>query len=267
MSDGVPDVDLDAFKREGLLPSSGAEAPAPHDGTGRVDISFSVDVGKDAPPTVRTVRVPPGVTVFDSASWNGIAIDSTCGGHGTCHRCRVRVEGGGPITRHDVRTFSPDQIKAGWRLACLVQATRDLEVEVPPLTTRPKAATVGVGRQVILRPALQKRYVELDEPTLADQRTDLKRLTDAITDLELTADLPLLRRLATVLRQADFKVTAVIVDEALIDVEPGDTTAARYAIAFDLGTTTVVATLLDLGTGTRSRWRRCSTSSSPSGPT
>ena len=131
-----------------------------------------------------------------------------------------------------------------------MQATRDLEVEVPPLTTRPKAATVGVGRQVILRPALQKRYVELDEATLADQRTDLVRLTDAIDDLELTADLHVLRRLSTVLREADFKVTAVIVDEALIDVEPGDTTDARYAIAFDLGTTTVVATLLDVGTGT-----------------
>jgi uncharacterized 2Fe-2S/4Fe-4S cluster protein (DUF4445 family) len=103
---------------------------------------------------------------------------------------------------------------------------------------------------VILRPAIQKRYVELDEPTLADQRTDLVRLTDAITDLELTADLHVLRRLSAVLRDADFKVTAVIVDEDLIDVEPGDTTALRYAIAFDLGTTTVVATLLDVGTGT-----------------
>ncbi len=246
---GVPDVDLDAIRREGLLPSSEMEGTQ-HDGTGRVDISFRVDTGPDSPPTERNVRVPPGVTIFDSASWNGIAIDSTCGGHGTCHKCKVRVEGGAPITRHDVRTFNQEQIAQGWRLACLVQATRDLEVEVPPLTTRPKAATVGVGRQVILRPALQKRYVELDEPTLSDQRTDLARVTDAITDLELTADLPLLRRLSTVLRQADFKVTAVVVDEALIDIEPGDTTALRYAIAFDLGTTTVVATLLDLGTGT-----------------
>jgi uncharacterized 2Fe-2S/4Fe-4S cluster protein (DUF4445 family) len=33
-------------------------------------------------------------------------------------------------------------------------------------------------------------------------------------------------------------------------VEPGDTTARRFGIAFDLGTTTVVATLLDLSTGT-----------------
>ena len=97
---------------------------------------------------------------------------------------------------------------------------------------------------------MQKRYVELAEPTLADQRTDLVRLLDAIDDLELTADLHVLRRLPKVLREADFKVTAVVVDEALIDVEPGDTTGPRYAIAFDLGTTTVVATLLDLVTGT-----------------
>ncbi|GAA1779545.1 ASKHA domain-containing protein [Nocardioides hankookensis] len=215
-----------------------------NDGTGRVDLRFTVEE------TERSVRVPPGVTVFDAASWNGIAIDSTCGGHGTCHKCKVRVEGSTPITRHDVKTFTRDQLDDGWRLACLVNATRDLAVDVPPLTTRPKAATVGVGRQVILRPAIQKRYVELDEPTLADQRTDLDRLLAAIDDLEPVADLHVLRRLPAVLRAADFKVTAVVVDEALIDVEPGDTTGTQYAIAFDLGTTTVVATLLDVATGT-----------------
>jgi uncharacterized 2Fe-2S/4Fe-4S cluster protein (DUF4445 family) len=123
-------------------------------------------------------------------------------------------------------------------------------VDVPPLATRPKAATVGVGRQVILRPAVVKRYVELEEPTLADQRTDLDRLLAAIDDLEPQADLHVLRRLPAVLRAADFKVTAVVVDEDLIDIEPGDTTGTQYAIAFDLGTTTVVATLLDVSTGT-----------------
>ena len=75
-------------------------------------------------------------------------------------------------------------------------------------------------------------------------------MLDAIDDLELTPDLHVLRRLPGVLRAADFKVTAVIVDEALVDVEPGDTTARRFAVAFDLGTTTVVATLLDTATGT-----------------
>ncbi|MBS2939539.1 DUF4445 domain-containing protein [Nocardioides sp. J2M5] len=250
-----PDFSLADVAREGLIERPGAEAAA-HDGTGRVDLTFTVhstgEGGAEVAPAVRGVRVPPGVTVFDAASWNGIAIDSTCGGHGTCHKCRIQItsEVEVPITRHDARTFTESQLSDGWRLGCLVHATRDLAVEVPPLVTRPKAATVGIGRQVILRPALQKRYVELAEPTLEDQRTDLVRLTDAIDDLELTADLHVLRRLATVLRSADFKVTAVVLDEVLVDVEPGDTTGARYAIAFDLGTTTVVGTLLDVGTGT-----------------
>ncbi len=230
--------------REGLIAPPGA-ARTPHDGTGRVQLSFTVEGGQD-----RDVRVPPGVTVFDSGSWNGIAIDSTCGGHGTCHKCKVRIDTPLPVSRHDRRTFSEAELSAGWRLACLATATQDLKITVPPLTTRPKAATVGVGRQVILRPAVQKRYVELADPTLQDQRSDLVRLTDAIEDLEPTADLHLLQRLPKVLREADFKVTAVVIDEALIDVEAGDTTAFRYGIAFDLGTTTVVATLLDLGTGT-----------------
>jgi uncharacterized 2Fe-2S/4Fe-4S cluster protein (DUF4445 family) len=244
----APDFSLEDVRREGLIARSGVE-PAVHDGTGRVRLKFAV---RDTTGTVndREVRVPPGVSVFDSASWNGIAIDSTCGGHGTCHKCKVRLSSAAPVTRHDERTFTTSQLEEGWRLACLVQATRDLEIEVPPLTTRPKAATVGVGRQVILRPAVQKRYVELDEPTLSDQRPDLVRLLDAIDDLEPVPDLHALRRLPTVLRQSGFKVTAVVVDEALIDVEPGDTRTTRYAVAFDLGTTTVVATLLDLETGT-----------------
>lgn len=244
-----PDIDPDALRREGLVVPPGGDA-VPHDGTGRVELAFTVEDTDPARTAQRTVRVPPGVTVFDSASWNGIAIDSTCGGHGTCHKCKVQLNASTPITRHDAKTFTADQLEDGWRLACLVSATRDLAVVVPPLTTRPKAATVGVGRQVILRPAVQKRYVELAEPTLEDQVSDLDRLLAAITDLEPRADLAVLRRLPTVLRQADFKVTAVVVDEELVDVEPGDTTGTRYAIAFDLGTTTVVATLLDLVTGT-----------------
>lgn len=215
----------------------------PADGPARVALRFE--------PSGTAVRVPPGVTVFDAASWNGIAIDSTCGGHGTCRKCRVRVtDGDVPISASDTRAFGPDELRDGWRLACRAQAQTDLVVDVPQLVMRPKAATVGVGRQVILRPALQKRYVELDEPSLADQRTDLERLRDAIDDLELRVEAGVLRRLPGVLRQSRFRVTAVIVDDLLVDVEPGDTTDRLHAIAFDLGTTTVVATLLDVGTGT-----------------
>ena len=202
-------------------------------------------------PGGQRVRVPPGVTLFDAASWNGIAIDSTCGGHGTCKKCKVRViDGSVPASPLDARAFSADELRGGWRLACRALAEADVQVEVPPLVTRPKAATVGVGRQVILRPAAQKRYLELTEPSLADQQTDIERVLAALDDLELRVDLAVLRGLGQRLRAADFKVTAVIVDDVLIDVQAGDTTGRLLGIAFDLGTTTVVATLLDLGTGT-----------------
>jgi uncharacterized 2Fe-2S/4Fe-4S cluster protein (DUF4445 family) len=214
----------------------------PGAGPGRVDIAFE--------PSARTVRVPPGVMLFDAASWNGIAIDSTCGGHGTCRKCKVRIVGGqAPVTTLDTRAFGPDELRGGWRLACRVEVATDLRVDVPPMLTRPKAATVGVGRKVILRPAVQKRYVELTEPTLSDQASDLERLLAQMDDLELRVELHALRRLGKVLRANESKVTAVIVDDVLIDVEAGDTTGRLFGIAFDLGTTTVVATLLDLSTG------------------
>ena len=199
----------------------------------------------------RTITVPTGVSAFDAASWNGIAIDSTCGGYGTCKKCKVKITSGDvPISPLDNRAFSASELSQGWRLACLVRTVKNISIDVPPLTTRPKAATVGVGRQVILRPAVQKRYVELAEPTLHDQRTDIVRLLDAIDDIEATVSLAAIRSLPQTLRSSDFKVTAVFIDQALIDVEPGDTTSIRYGIAYDLGTTTVVATLLDLNTGT-----------------
>ncbi|HEX5293259.1 MAG TPA: ASKHA domain-containing protein [Streptosporangiaceae bacterium] len=223
----------------GAGPASGGDVAPP----ARVDLVFA--------PSGTRVRVPPGVTVFDAASWNGIAIDSTCGGHGTCKKCKVKVTGGRvPASPLDARAFTPDELRDGWRLACRALADGDLDIEVPPLVTRPKAATVGVGRQVILRPAAQKRYLELDEPSLSDQRTDAERVLAGLDDLEVRVELPVLRTLGQVLRAADFKVTAVVVDDVLIAVQPGDTTGALYGIAYDLGTTTVVATLLDLSTGT-----------------
>lgn len=212
-------------------------------GLGRVTVNFT--------PSGQEIRVPPGVSVFDAASWNGLAIDSTCGGHGTCKKCKIQVlEGEVPVSRLDIRAFTPEQLKDGWRLACVARANSNLKIDVPPLATRPKAATVGVGRQVILRPGVQKRYAELVEPSLHDQRTDIDRLRDAMEDLEFEADLNVLRVLPTVLRKAEYKVTAVVVGEKLIAVEPGDTSEQNYAIGIDLGTTTVVATLLDLVTGT-----------------
>jgi uncharacterized 2Fe-2S/4Fe-4S cluster protein (DUF4445 family) len=219
------------------------EAPHPE----RVRLRF-LQSGEDR--AVKEARVLAGTTIFDAASWNGIAIDSTCGGHGTCKKCKVKViSGHAPISSVDPRAFTIEELKNGWRLACRAETREDLTIEVPPLQTRPKAALVGVGRHVILRPAVQKRYVELDEATLTDQASDLERLLAAMDDIEPRVPLDIVRELGGTLRRANWKVTAVLADDLLIDVEEGDTSGSRHAIAFDLGTTTVVATLLDLETG------------------
>jgi uncharacterized 2Fe-2S/4Fe-4S cluster protein (DUF4445 family) len=215
---------------------------APDDGATRVRLRFEPDGNE--------VRVPSGTPIFDAASWNGIAIDSTCGGYGTCKKCKVKILSGDvPVGPIDPRAFTPAELADGWRLACRAGAREDLVVEVPPLQTRPKAAMVGVGRHVILRPAVVKRHLIIDEPTLEDQRSDLQRVLDGLDDLEPTVSIGMLRELGTTMRAAKFDVTAVVCDRELIALEPGDTTARRYAIAFDLGTTTVVATLLDLDNG------------------
>jgi uncharacterized 2Fe-2S/4Fe-4S cluster protein (DUF4445 family) len=215
---------------------------ASDDGSARVRLRFEPDGNE--------VRVPSGTPIFDAASWNGIAIDSTCGGYGTCKKCKVKILSGDvPVGPIDPRAFTPTELADGWRLACRAGAREDLVVEVPPLQTRPKAALAGVGRHVILRPAVQKRHLVIDEPTLEDQRSDLQRVLDGLDDLEPYVSIEMLRELGTTMRQAKFDVTAVVCDRELIALEPGDTTARRYAIAFDLGTTTVVATLLDLETG------------------
>ena len=123
------------------------ELPAgEQDGAARVRLRFLPDGNE--------VRVPSGTPIFDAASWNGIAIDSTCGGHGTCKKCKVRIVSGDvPVGTVDPRAFTTDELRDGWRLACRASAQADLVVEVPPLQTRPKAALVGVGRHVILRPS------------------------------------------------------------------------------------------------------------------
>ena len=211
-------------------------------GPSRISLKFQ--------PSGKSVRVPSGVSVFDAALWNGVPIDSTCGGHGTCKKCKVRfVDTDTPISPLDERALSAEQLAGGWRLACMATATRDVEIDIPELTTRPKAATVGVGRQVILRPAVQKRFMRLEDATLSDQRTDVRRILDALDDLEVQVNPAVLRTLGVTLRAAQWEVTAVIVGTYLIGLEPGDTTSVSYGVAYDLGTTTVVATLMDLTTG------------------
>jgi uncharacterized 2Fe-2S/4Fe-4S cluster protein (DUF4445 family) len=203
-------------------------------------------------PFDQVTRVPEGTTLFNAAHWIGLPIESTCGGRGTCGKCKVQVLAGEvEVAPADRRWFSDAQLAEGWRLACEATLYADAECHVPALMRAPKAATMGLSRFVLLEPNVHKVHLALPEPSLEDVRSDVERLRDTL-DAEgygVVTDLRALRHLPIALRNARYDVTAVLCGEHLVAVEPGDTTGLSYGVAVDVGTTTVVATLMDLTSG------------------
>ncbi len=203
-------------------------------------------------PSDTVTRAPEGTTIFNAANWAGLAIDSTCGGRGTCGKCKVCVvEGVAPIREADRKFLSPAELEAGWRLSCRAVLHSDCVVDVPRLMGNPKAALLGYGHHVILNPNVAKVFLRLEEPSLEDQRSDLKRVVDAL-DTEgynVRTHLGLWRALPNLLRGSNFEVTAVVVGDELIALEPGDTTNRNFGLAVDIGTTTVVGAIVNLNTG------------------
>jgi uncharacterized 2Fe-2S/4Fe-4S cluster protein (DUF4445 family) len=123
--------------------------------------------------------------------------------------------------------------------------------EVPRLMTSPKAALLGYGRHVVLAPNVEKVFLRLAEPTLEDQKPDLARVREALDEVgyQIHAGLAVWRELPKTLRDNNFEITAVVCGDELIAVEGGDTTARAYGLALDIGTTTVVAALVNLKNG------------------
>jgi uncharacterized 2Fe-2S/4Fe-4S cluster protein (DUF4445 family) len=204
-------------------------------------------------PQGRAVAVLSGTKVLEAAALVGLAIDTPCGGQGTCGKCRVQVLAGDWLpTAQDALLFSPAELADGWRLACQTELRHDSAIRVPQesifasqvqiLAEPQKAAAAAI------EPAVRKVYMKLAPPSLEDSAADLQRLQRQIGH-PLKADLSLLRRLPELLRKNDFAGTAVLTDHRLIGFEPGDTTASCHGAAFDIGTTTLVGSLLDLRTG------------------
>jgi len=203
-------------------------------------------------PFDRTTRVPPGTTLFSAAHWIGLPIDSTCGGRGTCGKCKVKVlKGGTEVTTDDHRLLREAEVEDGWRLSCQARIYEDTVCEVPQLLRIPKAATMGLSRLVIIDPNVVKVHLQLPEPDLEDQRSDVTRLREALSaeGHDMRADVTTLRGMPQALRDAGFDVTAVLAGAQLVALEPGDTSEECYGVAFDVGTTTLVGTLMNLRTG------------------
>ena len=112
-------------------------------------------------------------------------------------------------------------------------------------------------------PAVRTFVLDIEPPSLADQTTDLDRLRRALAQQhgieELRAGLGVLHGLAHTLRDADWKVAATLemrdrvsgayLPPRLVDIRPTTVPSRTYGLAVDVGTTSVVAYLVDFGTG------------------
>ncbi len=211
-------------------------------------------------PGGKTILVPAGAKILHAAARAGVLIDTPCGGHGTCGKCKVRVvDNATEATETEQNLLSPAEIEAGIRLACQACVDRPCTIEVPDESLLLSPHQILGGGSVhaaadVSDVAVRKHFVELPGPSRGDSIPDLERLQRSIGLFEL--DIDLLRDLPQRLRAGNWRGTAVLHNGRLIDFETGDTSAECYAVAFDIGTTTLVGVLLDLGTG-----RECGTSS------
>ena len=103
----------------------------------------------------------------------------------------------------------------------------------------------------------RKIYLKLPLPTEDDPRSDQQRILDslAVAGVEERVHIPvhILRRLYPLLDNAKWKITVSLAwngeNWEMVEIEEGDTTAQHYGLAVDLGSTTVVARLLDCNSG------------------
>lgn len=205
------------------------------------------------------VKAVKGETILSIAREAGGAIRSECGGRGICGQCKVIVrdrEHVNSISSLEKKHLSPQEISAGYRLACQTVALGDLVIEIPreSRVRERKIQVSGVWREARLKPLVKKVFVKLPRPTLSDTTPDLERLVEALAGLQnldnVVVDYDVLRELPARLREGGWAVTVALWGgREVIAVEAGDTTGEVYGIALDVGSSKLVVHLVDLKTG------------------
>jgi len=198
------------------------------------------------------VEVRADATILQAAQQAGIVLNNVCGGAGICNKCLVNLDGG----RDPVR-------------ACQYRVDRDMTVTIPESSRffGQKILQEGISLESTINPVVRKHFLQLSSASLEDLRSDATRLIDAVDgDLDekcrtcrhnhtgtisgaTSIQWDLLRQLPTLLRKYNYNVTAVCHTGCIFALEPGDTTESMFGVAVDVGTTTVVADLVDLRNG------------------
>lgn len=227
-------------------------------------------------PHNKDITVRDGEMLLRAAMEAGVHINASCGGDGACGKCRVIIEVG-TVEGGASERFSAEEIGQGYRLACKCAVRGDVTVRVPVeseidakvltmQSTPRKTAHIrtfdfsDLKEQGLFIPPMEKIYMELPEPSHEDNQSDVSRLVHHLRlnhgKHRLFVEFPVIRKMPRMLRENGFKITATLAlpiredgQIHVVNVQPGDTTNRNYAIAVDIGTTTVYGQLIDLVSG------------------
>jgi len=200
------------------------------------------------------IFVHSGTTILAAATAAGITLNTPCGGNGTCGNCRVKITSGQTHSSDtECEILSGRDIAQGVRLACQARVESDLLVTIPQKTRafEQKILVEGVATAVELSPHVRRVKLALSPPSIEDQRSDADRVLDAVAEARGQighCDITHLRRLPQMLRDCDFKISAIIAGDRVLGIERPDGPGV-FGAAFDIGTTTVVGVLVDLESG------------------
>lgn len=224
-------------------------------------------------PDKKTVSIQKGTTILDAAREAGIYIASVCGGDGVCGKCRVIIRKGN-VETEPTGLLNKEEIDKGIVLACTAEVFEDITVEIPVESRAEQGEVLLKGNALNIyssteslestelveaktfqhSPLSTKIFLKLPPPTLEDTTSDLERiyreLAKSVTITNLQTSLSNIKHLSKLLRESNWEITVTLgkyndVTE-ITQIESGDTSKRNYGIAVDIGTTTVVAHLIDL---------------------
>ena len=214
-------------------------------------------------PADKSVEVEDGTTIAETAQNADLFINNLCGGEGVCGKCRVQVSKGlAEAEEHAKGFFSADEIMKGYVLACQTEVHDDLEIIIPPESRMDESkimidgATKDTSKSEF-KPVIKKIYLELPPPTVEDNVPDIERISRELRKQlgwqTFDFSLDCIQHLSDKLRENEWKVTVTIAKHGnnyrILKIDPLNTADANYGVAIDVGTTTVVAQLLDMNSG------------------
>jgi uncharacterized 2Fe-2S/4Fe-4S cluster protein (DUF4445 family) len=194
-------------------------------------------------------------SILDCARRLGIDISSVCGGRGACGTCRVQATAGklSEPTQSELETFSPQELKDGWRLACQASPASDCRVFIPPesMSSSQRIQLEGLEVAVSPEPAVKAYHINLTAPTLTDQQADADRLLEALNKrYKLSCrdvDIAVLRTLPVKMRSLNWECEASVREAEVVAL--GKWPSRYLGLAVDVGTTTIAGYLVDVDSG------------------